>query len=333
MPRRLTIRTFDLPTTEAGPVSYRHLFGPVPSRRLGVSLGVDLVPHKVCSLNCVYCECGKTTDLTLERREYVPFDQVTRELGHFLDNNPLPEYITFSGSGEPTLHSRIGEIINFIGQRNTHTPVALLTNGTLLSDSQLRREALGADLILPSLDAATEGAFHRINRPHSGLDVKDHIRGLVELRQEYQGAIWLEVFILPGYNDDEENLREMKKTLKLAGADRIQLNTLDRPGAVPGLRPASPGFLKRLMEEWDLPGLEIIAAPFARREKASFSEDIAESVYSTISRRPCTLEDLARILCFHPNEVNKYLAVLEADGRVESVSMDRGIFYRTLPNR
>ncbi len=145
---------------------YKYIFGPVPSRRLGMSLGVDLVPHKVCSLDCVYCECGKTTKLTTDRMEYILYDKVTDELKHFIENNPAPDYITFSGSGEPTLNSRIGDVLEFIKKIKPDIPVAVLTNGTLFNDKQVRSEIMDADVVLPSLDAASQEVFEKINRPN-----------------------------------------------------------------------------------------------------------------------------------------------------------------------
>lgn len=310
-------------------MGYRHLFGPVPSRRLGVSLGIDLVPHKVCTLDCVYCECGGTTLLTLERAEYVPFAEVSNEIETYLRENPAPDYITFSGSGEPVLNSSIGEVIALI-KDFSHIPVAVLTNGTLFTDASVRREVLGADLVMPSLDAASPGAFQRINRPHSGLDVKDHIRGLADLRREISGELWLEIFLLPGYNDCRENLESLRDAIGRIEPHRIQLNTLDRPGAVEGLRPAPGEWLESIAEDWGFPGTEVIAPAASRREKTSFRKDLEETIYETIGRRPCTLKDLCGILGLHANEVNKYLAVLEEAGRIETVSMDRGVFHRVV---
>jgi wyosine [tRNA(Phe)-imidazoG37] synthetase (radical SAM superfamily) len=190
---------------------YKYIFGPVPSRRLGMSLGVDLVPHKVCSLDCVYCECGPTTKLTIDRKEYIPFEKVRRELEHYFAINPEPDYITFSGSGEPALNSRIGDVLHFIKENKPDVPVAVLTNGTLFSDKQVRDELLDADVVLPSLDAASELSFCKINRPHHELNVGDYLKGLYDFRNEYKGKIWLEVLIIPGYNDSKENLILLKK--------------------------------------------------------------------------------------------------------------------------
>jgi wyosine [tRNA(Phe)-imidazoG37] synthetase (radical SAM superfamily) len=143
---------------------YKYLFGPVPSRRLGMSLGVDLVTHKVCSLNCIYCECGATTELTIKRKEYVPICDVKNELKHYFENNPDPDYITFSGSGEPCLNSGIGEVIEFIKSKRDDISVAVLTNGTLLNQIQVRKELLKADLVMPSLDAAERYCFTKIKK-------------------------------------------------------------------------------------------------------------------------------------------------------------------------
>jgi wyosine [tRNA(Phe)-imidazoG37] synthetase (radical SAM superfamily) len=179
---------------------YRYLFGPVPSRRLGISLGIDLVPLKTCTLNCIYCECGKTSDLTLTRKQYVPFEAVAAELSHYWAHNPAPDYITFSGSGEPTLNSSIGDVLSLIKSRTADIPVAVLTNGTLFSDPQLRTEIKTASIVMPSLDAATPQAFRKVNRPHPHLQIETIIDGLIRFRQEYTGQIWLEVFGVPGLN-------------------------------------------------------------------------------------------------------------------------------------
>jgi len=180
---------------------YKYIFGPVPSRRLGMSLGIDLVPKKVCSLDCVYCEVGKTTQLTLERKEYLKAGKIKEELTHYFNNNPDPDFLTFSGSGEPTLNISIGDILQFVKQIRPHIPVAVLTNGTLLFDQTVRNALKEADVVLPSLDAATEDAFRKINRPPDSLKIDSYIQGLIDFRKEYKGKIWLEIFILPGYND------------------------------------------------------------------------------------------------------------------------------------
>ncbi len=307
---------------------YKYLFGPVPSRRLGISLGVDLVPHKVCSLDCVYCECGATTKLTLDRKEYILYDRVIKELDHYFTHNPDPDYITFSGSGEPTLNVRFGDVMEFIKQRKPDIPVAVLTNGTLLHQEQIRKELLKADVVLPSLDAATESTFRKLNRPHHDLNLEEYIRGLEQFRKEYSGKLWLEVLIIPGYNNDETNLNHLKAAFQKIQPDKIQLNTLDRPGTMDDLSAADQAELQRIVDVWQLNNVEIITKPPERKNIKSYRKDKETAILETISRRPCTLEDLAKILGLHANEVNKYLSVLEADGKIRPVNQKRGVFYQ-----
>ncbi|MBN1970482.1 MAG: radical SAM protein [Candidatus Delongbacteria bacterium] len=307
---------------------YKYLFGPVPSRRLGMSLGVDLVPRKVCSLDCVYCEVGKTTNLTIERKKFIKSDEVKNELIHFFTNNPDPEYITFSGSGEPTLNAEIGEILKFIKQIKPNIPVAVLTNGTLFFDKRVRDAIIDADVVLPSLDAATEEVFRKINRPSKNLIFKDYIEGLIDFRKEYRGKIWLEVFILPGYNDSIEELEKLKKIILDIEPDSVQLNSLDRPGTVENLNGASRKELQKIAEFLSLNNIEIIAEAPKRKNIQSYRSDKESAIIETIERRPCTLDDLVGILGLHVNEINKYLDVLEAEDKINSVIQERGIFYQ-----
>lgn len=309
-------------------IVYKHIFGPVPSRRLGMSLGIDLIPNKVCTLNCVYCEVGRTTKLTLDRKEYVKYDDVIAELKLFMSNNPKIDFITFSGSGEPTLNSRIGDVLNFVKENYPEIKTAVLTNGTLLFDKKLRTELLQADVILPSLDAASEGAFKKINRPKSTLRIEDYLQGLIDLRLEYKGKIWLEILLLKNYNDSKEELDLIKKAILKINPDSIQLNTLDRPGAVAGLIPLTKDEMQGIIDFWDLPNVEIIASPPERTNIDSYSGDIEMAILETITRRPCTLEDMHNFLGIHINEINKYLGVLEANNKIETVSLERGVFYK-----
>lgn len=363
---------------------YKYLFGPVPSRRLGVSLGVDLVTHKICSLDCVYCECGRTTELTLERKEYVPYKEVISELEHYFTTHPAPDYITFSGSGEPTLNSRIGDVIEYIktckqynmpannavnktkqidrqaqdaenekikGSKDdsaTRIAVAVLTNGTLLGDKAVRDALLNADLVIPSLDAASLSGFAKINRPHQGIDLDGYIQGLVDFRNVYTGKIALEVLILPEFNDNKSDLELLRQACYKINPDVIQLNTLDRPGTVGGLTPATPDSLEKikLFLESGLSAdraansnatcttctipVEIIASPPKRQENRAYRKDMESAILETIYRRPCTSEDLASILSAHINEINKYLSTLELNGQIVSVSQERGVFYHSV---
>lgn len=294
-----------------------------------MSLGIDLIPHKICTLNCVYCECGATTTMTDERKEYVPVDEVYGELQDFFLNNADPDYLTFSGAGEPTLHKHIGEVIAFVKNLRPHIPVAVLTNGTLFGDPSVRKELMLADLVLPSLDAAHDLALRRINRPRRSFKAADYVDGLMQFSREFKGKIWLEILILPGYNDGQQNLEALKEAVKQINPDRIQLNSLDRPGTVEGLLPARMSQLQEISDFLEMKQVEIIAPPEERKHEKSYRSDVENAILETISRRPCTLSDLEQILGLHVNEINKYLGVLEECGKVEAIQQERGTFYQT----
>ncbi|NLB26810.1 MAG: radical SAM protein [Bacteroidales bacterium] len=306
---------------------FKYLFGPVPSRRLGMSLGVDLVPKKVCTLDCIYCEVGKTTKLTTRRMEYIPYKKITDEIDRYFISNPDPDYITFSGYGEPTLNSGLGKIMKYIKEKKTGIPLAVLTNGTLFDLPEVRKELLPADLVLPSLDAASQNVFNKINRPYPELNVNDHINCLIEFRKEFKGTIWLEIFILPGYNDPAEELDNLKEAVLKINPDKIQLNTLDRPGTVEGLSGASFDELQQIIDYWKFENIEIIAKAPSRKLQKSYRKDIEDAITGTIERRPCTADDLAQITGTHINEINKYLEILESEKKIEHKREKRGIFY------
>ena len=307
---------------------YKHLFGPVPSRRLGMSLGIDLVPKKVCSLDCIYCEVGRTTKLTTDRLEYVKYDKVIAELKQFMSSSSKIDYFTFSGAGEPSLNNRIGEILYFIKENYPKVKTAILTNGTLLSDKNVRSELLLADVILPSLDAARQETFEKIDRPHGSLKIETYIQGLIDLRKEFSGEIWLETLFLKGYNDSKEDLELIKEAILKIKPNRIQLNTLDRPGTVEGILPLTKDEMIDIVEFWGLDSVEIIASPPERAKIESYNGDIETAILEIISRRPCTLDDLHDFLGIHINEINKYLGGLEADDKIKTVNLERGVFYQ-----
>jgi len=306
---------------------YKHLFGPVPSRRLGMSLGIDVVPKKVCSLNCVYCEVGKTTKLTLDRMEYSKYDKIIAELEQFMSNKPKIDYITLSGSGEPTLNSKIGDVLHYVKKNYPDIKTAILTNGTLFSIPGLKNELLQADVILPSLDAASQSAFEKIDRPDSRLKIETYIQGLIDLRAVYKGKIWLEILLLKGYNDSKAELDLLKQAILKINPDSIQLNTLDRPGTETDLIPLSKQELQEVRDYWQLPNVEIIATAQERTAVESYSGDIEMAILETIARRPCTLDDLHHFLGIHINEINKYLGTLETSNKIKTVSLERGVFY------
>ena len=211
-------------------MNYKYLKGPVLSRRLGKSLGINIITDKSCSFDCVYCEVGKTLNLTLKRREYTPADRIINELYDFLNKKPNLDYITFSSTGEPTLHSEIDKIIEFIKTNFSNYKIALLTNSSLLWKNSVRKDILDVDLIVPSLDAVSEEIFNKINQPDPKLKINKIIKGLIKLKEQYNGKIWLEIFIIPGLNDSSKELNKFVDFVKKLKPDKIQINSLDRPG-------------------------------------------------------------------------------------------------------
>ena len=206
----------------------KYIYGPIKSRRLGLSLGVSLTPYKVCSFDCIYCQLGKTSRRTSQRKEYVNVDEILGEIKNwFIDNSPRTKelkYITFSGAGEPTLNINIGRLITGI-KEITDTPIAILTNSSHISDPQVRKAITGASLIVPSLDAVTQDIFEKIDQPEEGVKISDIIDGLVALRNEFSGQIWLEVMLIKGINDSLEHIRKLKEIIERINPDRIQLNS------------------------------------------------------------------------------------------------------------
>ena len=269
-------------------IKYKHIFGPVPSRRLGVSLGIDLVPFKICTMDCVYCEIGKTRKLTVKRDEYVNYDEVINEIDSYLSNYPNLDYITFSGAGEPTLNSRLGEIIDYLKNNYSQYKIAILTNGSLFTDHQVRNECLNADLILPSLDAVSDEAFNIINRPHTELNNTKIIESLIELRKEYKNKLWVEVFIVPGINDKMDELLLLKEKLQEINPDLVQLNSLDRPGTEKWVTQLPKERMELLAKQLYPLKVEIIKKYEMRDQIRSYKKQNEEIIVSVLRRRPCT---------------------------------------------
>jgi wyosine [tRNA(Phe)-imidazoG37] synthetase (radical SAM superfamily) len=309
---------------EAPRNEYRHLFGPVLSRRLGVSLGVDLMPHKTCTLDCIYCECGKTTHLTLARKAYVSVDRVQDELASYLKDDPKLDFITFSGAGEPTLHSGIQQIARFIKHRYPQYKLALLTNGTLFNHKELRGEVAEIDLVIASLDAVTEAVFQRINRPHPGLDLEAIKKGLIALGKERPGGLWIEVFLTPGVNDHDDELRQIREIIAAIKPEKVQLNTLDRPGTENWVRPLDAASMARAAACIHM--TELIGSPGNLRHEAA-AGNVSPRLLAAIRRRPCTVTDLSNMLGISDVEVLKHLEPLMEKAKVRKKEMPRGTFY------
>ena len=303
----------------------KYLYGPVPSRRLGLSLGVDIVPFKVCTLDCIYCQLGKTSKKTLQRREYVPTKAVLTELSHRLAEGLEADFITISGSGEPTLNSQLGEIV--AGIKNlTEIPVAILTNGTLLYSQDVRADCAKADVVLPSLDAGDEKTFRKINRPHTDISIEKLISGLGSFRNEFAGQIWLEVFLVEAVNTDAAAIAKISEAIERIQPDKIHLNTAVRPTA------------ERNVKRVDVEKLNAIAAQLGQRCEvvADFTpqrcaEHIvnkAQDVLSVLKRRPCSLTDVCSGLGISRNEALKYITHFRQQGLVHSEQRGDVTFFK-----
>ena len=300
----------------------KHIFGPVPSRRLGRSLGVDLVPFKTCSYDCIYCQLGPTTNKTVERREWVPLDEVLAELKDKLATQP--DYITLSGSGEPTLFSRLDELIAGI-RSMTKVPIAVLTNGSLLWQENVLHQLMDAHLVIPSLDAGHASMFHTVNRPHESISFDRMLNGLIDFRQKYYGDYWLEVFLLAGHTAVDSELGKIAQCVRGIKPDRVQLNTATRPTAEDYAVMVDRKQLGDLAAQFE-PLAEVIADYRGVHAQGEFQAG-RESVLEMIQRRPCSLDDIANGLNMHRNAVVKYIEELDASGVLQKRYSAGKTFY------
>jgi wyosine [tRNA(Phe)-imidazoG37] synthetase (radical SAM superfamily) len=309
----------------SGVKSFRHLYGPVPSRRLGRSLGIDLVPHKICTYDCIYCQIGKTTEKTLTRKEYVPIKEIIEEVKQFLkEGTSSIDYLSLTGSGEPTLHSEIRSVIEGI-KAITSIPVAVITNGSLLYEEEVRQDLLRADLVLPSLDAVSSEVFMKINRPRPGFSIEKVIEGLVEFRKVYKGQIWLEILFCKGVNDGKEELLRMKKVVDRIRPDCIHLNTVVRP---PSEKWAVPLSQKEMEEIRAFFGEKAeIISEFDRHPPMASERDIKEEILRILKRRPLSLSDLSQGMGIREDEIERYIQPLVSEGKIHARVFGGSIYY------
>ncbi len=291
---------------------YKHLFGPLMSRRFGRSLGIDLCPMKTCSYDCIFCQLGKTPQKTTKREEFFPLEDICNEIAHWLKTDGNAEYITLAGSGEPTLYSRFGELTDFIHSK-TDIPVLLLSNGSLFWQKEVREAALKIDVVKLSMSVWNQDLFDRINRPVSGLIFEDMVNGEIEFRKKYKGKLILEVFLLEGINATQSDVRKIAQFAKQIKPDTIHFNTVTRP--------AAEGFAhsvaKKEMEQFSemfTPHAEI---PPEISGTPLLNKDIdEEKIMDLIRRRPVTLKQLADTFGAHPNEIAKITGKFLRDGKI-----------------
>jgi wyosine [tRNA(Phe)-imidazoG37] synthetase (radical SAM superfamily) len=314
-------------------VEHSFVYGPVPSRRLGLSLGINIIPFKTCTLDCIYCQCGKTTKKTLERRSFFPINDILSAVRSAVLPSSLvprptpPDFLTFSGEGEPSLNKDIGRIIRRL-KSEFSIPVAVITNSTLLADPQVRRDLYAADLVIPSLDAADQRNFARVDRCHRDLRVADIIEGLKLFRRGYRGKIWLEVMLVKGVNDSVDHIVALRKAAWEMKPDRVQLNTVVRPPAEKSAKPMSRDDLEQIQLLFG-PNTDVIGEAKDRgprtRDKATVLPD--DAIAATVQGRPVTKLDLVCSLGIAPREIEAALQRLLRAKRIRRVCYSGKTFY------
>lgn len=302
----------------------KYLFGPVPSRRLGLSLGVDIVPLKTCTQNCLYCQLGMDAPQSLERKEYAPLSEVLAEIQQRIEIGLKADYITISGSGEPTLHAGLGWLIDRIHEA-TSIPVAVITNGSLLWRPDVRNDCAKADVVLPSLDAGDNETFQQLNHPHQDINYTQFVEGLIAFRHCYTGPIWLEVFICDGINTSDISLQNIGNKIDQIKPDKIHLNTAVRPTAHPSIRALSPSKMAEIAQKLGRNAEVIADFP---KEKAGAAACTPESVLETLVRRPCTIEDLSSSLGAEKKAVLYAIKKLLDNGNIVSDNRDGTLYYK-----
>ncbi len=312
---------------------FKYVFGPIPSRRLGMSLGVDLVPHKICNYDCVFCEVGRTVRTVNVRKEYIKKEDIISELERFFESfsDQQVDHITLTGSGETTLNVKLGEIIREIKERFSY-PVAVLTHSGNIYDPQVREELSYADVVCPSLDAATQEVFEKVNRPHPGIKVGDVVEGLRKFREIFGGTMLLEVLLVDGINNTEEELEKIGEAVRYIEPDSVQINTVDRPGAYPEAKPLTHEqleFARSVLEKYH-PNVVVLSRIYRHLEKVRFAseEEFIEELLNMIKRRPMTTLDIVASTGLDFFEVSDVVKKLLENGKLEEVKLNGNRFYR-----
>jgi wyosine [tRNA(Phe)-imidazoG37] synthetase (radical SAM superfamily) len=305
---------------------YKYLYGPVPSRRLGRSLGIDLVPLKTCTYDCIYCQLGRTTRKTMDRRAYFSMNEILTEMDQVLNAGETPDYIGIAGSGEPTLHSGIGVLIKEI-KRRTAIPVAVLTNGSLLWMPAVRAALMSADLVLPSLDAGDPRLFKRINRPCGGITFDRMVNGLIQFTHRFPGQVWIEIMLLRDLTGTPAAATRIADWVFRIKPARVQLNTVCRPPAEKYASSISMEQMQSLRVLFPEPVDIIGETPAEHVPLATVYTAGDREIVAMLRRRPCTAEDVASGLRMHVNEALKKLGQLVAVGVACTLSENKKTFY------
>ncbi len=306
-------------------MSMGFIFGPVPSRRLGLSLGINIIPFKTCSFNCIYCEVGKTTDLTIERKSFFDVEQIKKEFFETIDKVGRIDFVTFSGSGEPTLNSDLGELIRFVKSFKKYR-VAVLTNGSLLYRKDVRDDLSLADVVVPSLDSAREESFKRVNMPHKDLSIDKIISGLISFSKGFKNEIWLEILFVEGVNDSLEDIDALCEVIKSVKPTRVQIGTVDRPPAYTSAKRIDN---KKMMDIYAymssrVGNVDIIGS--FNKENDVFYDDIERSVVKMINIRPCSKKELKETFSVDDARIDEILDKLFKESRAYKQDFGGKIF-------
>ncbi len=323
----------------------KHLFGPVNSRRLGLSLGIDLLPPKTCNFNCIYCEINAAPQLSCERGEHVPTEIIIREIDELLQKKEAVDKLdvfTITASGEPTLHTGIGRIIRYLKEK-TDKPVAILTNGSLLHMEEVRRDLMAADIIIPSLDAARPASFRKVNRPAKCIaELETIISGLEQFSREFGGQIWLEVLLVKNMNDGPEDIEALEKAIGRIRPGRVQLNTVARPPYESFAEPLDKDRMlevkQRIEKVFDGP-VDVLAGveekPMSEAEAGDYKPvqvdrlSVEAEIINLLQRRPCTVADIAKTLEMKKENVAEVLKDMKKEGTLIQKIHGGKKYYRT----
>ncbi len=307
------------------------VFGPVPSRRFGSSLGVNPVPFKTCNYSCVYCQLGRTRPLRTERREYYPTSQVVEEIRAALESSKgQVDFVTFMGEGEPTLASNLGDMVRRVSEF-WEGGVSLITNGSLFSLPDVREDAMGFDVISPTVSAGDEMTFRRLHRPHRLFTLRRTLDGLVDLRRTFPGEIWAEVMLVRGINDSQGSIDSIREAIRSIGADRTYITVPTRPPAECRISAPEPDVLRRALDS--LPGALDMTGPEAGEFEAC-SEDPIAHLLAIAANHPLREDQVAGILSsrFPENHVADAIKLLVDEKRLERKQYGRTVFYVSPPS-
>jgi wyosine [tRNA(Phe)-imidazoG37] synthetase (radical SAM superfamily) len=300
------------------------VFGPVPSRRLGFSLGVDIIPRKYCNFDCIYCQIGKTTHKNVTRKKFFEVEEVVKEIVDTIQFAEKVDFVTFSGSGEPTLNENLGAMIKEV-KKSVNTPIAVITNSSSLGIEEVRNDLFNADVVLPSLDAASDEVFKSINRPQANLELTFIIEGIKSLKKDYKGRIWLEIMLIKGVNDTPDELQKLRFILNDLKVDKIHLNTVTRPPSEKNAGPLNRKELEKIKIFFG-DNCEIVSS-FEKNGVHKEQEGWARTLVDILKRRSLTIQDIIRITGTSSFRIHEELDAMEKKGSIKAYRLGNDIYY------